>query len=437
MTPTLPRLAVLHHYGSGSPAEVAQQAAGLADLVFAVDPADPASGASRAALAAAGDVVELSDAHKEAPGREAGRAPTPPADLAQLLGGPALAGVATFADRWVPLAGAVAAELALPGNSADACRLATTKFDQRQRLNEAGIGTTPTTRLTFADGILTAPPRFPYPAIVKPDHGGSSADTVRVEGAAGFEAAVADLDPHRGYVMEALLPAGRHPRARWLADYASVEAAVVDGHFTTLGITDRTPVAEPFRETGMVSPTALDAGTARQVVTVAEAATAALGVTDGLVHVEVKLCPSGPAPIEVNARLGGDIHRLLTRTGVCRPLRVALELALGRTDSLEVRPARGVAGNFSVQPPVGATAVAALPDPSSLRALPGVFGVQRLIPPGGPVDWRTGSIGRVLDIWIEAEDHDQLADRRADVDELVAQAVTWHAAHGEAAIMAG
>ncbi|MFI0906886.1 hypothetical protein ACH4TE_25705 [Streptomyces sioyaensis] len=55
----------------------------------------------------------------------------------------------------------------------------------------------------------------------------------------------------------------------------------------------------------------------------------------------------------------------------------------------------------------------------------GVFAAQRVLAPGSAVDWRRGSIGRVVDIWLEAPDRDELASRLVAAERHTDRHITW------------
>jgi biotin carboxylase len=116
----------------------------------------------------------------------------------------------------------------------------------------------------------------------------------------------------------------------------SVDCAVHRGRVHPLCVA-RKEVGYPpyFEEVGHVvdgaDPLLADPG----VLAVVQGAHAALGYADGVTHTELKLTPSGPRLVEVNARLGGDLipYLGLRATGV-DPALAAASVACGRPPEL-------------------------------------------------------------------------------------------------------
>ncbi len=114
----------------------------------------------------------------------------------------------------------------------------------------------------------------------------------------------------------------------------SVECVTHQGITTPVAVTRKEVGFAPyFEETGH----SVDAADPLlpQVGPIAQAAVAALGVTSGIQHVEMRLTASGPRIVEVNARIGGDLigKLVLLATGIDLP-RAAADLALGRRPAL-------------------------------------------------------------------------------------------------------
>ncbi|MGW2594919.1 ATP-grasp domain-containing protein [Streptomyces sp. NPDC001515] len=114
----------------------------------------------------------------------------------------------------------------------------------------------------------------------------------------------------------------------------SVECVTHHGHTTAVAITRKHLGPAPyFEEVGHTVDAAdplLD-----QVAPVAAAAVRALGITDGIQHVEMRMVNGTPRLIEVNGRIGGDMigHLVRLATGIDLP-RAAADIACGSTPDL-------------------------------------------------------------------------------------------------------
>ena len=72
----------------------------------------------------------------------------------------------------------------------------------------------------------------------------------------------------------------------------------------------------------------------------------ALGFTDGFANVDMKLTPDGPRVVEVNGRLGGNVHVLMELAGGPSILPLAFRVALGQDMATEPAVARVVDGGW-------------------------------------------------------------------------------------------
>jgi predicted ATP-grasp superfamily ATP-dependent carboligase len=392
--------------GSSPPSAVAVAAEGFGGCLYVVDPDDRAAASMLPVLRELGPVVVATD----------------PEDVARALGPTTPRGVVTFAERTLGLTARIAEFFDLLGPSKETVRWLTNKAEQRERLNQQGLG--PVRSVSMIGGRI--PPDVPLPAVIKPQQGAGSQDTVFVRDERELASQVRALPADRAYVIEELIQGSDRPLGSWLADYLSVETAVDScGHVVHLGVTGRLPLADPARETGLVFPITLPAGLEDQVRELAEAAISTLEIPVGLVHTEVKLTDRGPVIIEVNGRLGGGLHRLMPKVGAAEPVALAIELAAGEDVRPDAKWSDGHALHMYVQPPREAAAVCRLPPPAILRALPGVFAADRIARPGDLVDWRAGSAGRVYDIWLEGDTLEALEQRTCAVVEHLAGSISW------------
>ncbi|WP_199511422.1 ATP-grasp domain-containing protein [Nucisporomicrobium flavum] len=387
---TTPTVAVVYGFGAAGPAQIAKAARDLADVWFVVDSRDESTRAVADMLPRFGaGVVDLATATD--------------ADLRRLLA--CAEGITTFAEDCIQRTSRIAALLGLPYHDEPTARLLTDKHLQREALNLALRAATPATVVRTRADLAPAAAAVGFPLVAKPLTGSASAFTYRCDSVADLELRLGDaLDRGDGaaWAVEALLTPGHHPAGDFLADYVSVESLAVGSVVRHLAITDKLPLARPFRETGMVSPTALPPGVQADVLTLAGDAVRALGVRHGLTHTEVKLTPDGPRIIEVNGRLGGFVARLIDRASGLDLVRLGLLAALGLPTGCPEPVFRSAAVWFGIVPPQSRVKVAAVPPSRDLRALPGVWRVDRFTEAGDVLDWEYGSGQRVADLWVDA-----------------------------------
>lgn len=402
-------LIVPYTRGAASPVQVAAACEGRTGFAFLVDERD---GRIAPAVPMLRELAPVVPHHGDLPRVLEQLAPLEPH------------GVVTFSDSTMEFAAAIAEALGLPYNSRETCAVLRSKLKQRRCLNAADVGNVRTFGFALERPETVAlPVDVPFPAVVKPDVGAASKDAVFVASRDELTARLAELTPGVAYVAEEYLPGAPLYEVDWLADYLSVESVVSGGAIRHLGMSARLPPAPPFREGGVVFPVLPGGETAAAVTDLAERAIKAVGITIGLVHTEIKMTPGGPQVIEVNGRLGGALERLVPRATGADPVRLAVDTALG--DPLP--GGFGAPGRLAmvvwVQPPVGATAVAEAPPIRELRALPGVFGVDRVRK--DELDWRTGSLGRVFDIWLDGASLAELGERYRTVAGVLDDGIKW------------
>lgn len=396
------KLAVLYAPGAVSARDLLALSAEK-DLRLVCVPAADAPAETVRVLGAAGEVV--------------GAGEPSISQLAAGLTAAGVSGVVTFADAELVRSAHLSAALDLPGLPVAAAELATSKFSQRRALNAAGLA--PVQTVQIVDGLPPEARRLRFPAILKPDDGAASRDTVGVKSA---DEAVAALGatPTRPLVLESLIVADEPLRDGWLGDYVSVESAVFGGRIVHLGVTDRLPLIEPFREQGAVVPSSLSPDRQEALRDTATRAIEALGIDNTMVHTELKLAGRAGTVIEVNARLGGYVDTLYRRAGVGSLLHRAVDIAFGAPPQPAASADR-VVSVIIILPPIPAVRLLAAPEPREVMALPGVWRVDRHVRPDESVQWRDGTIGRVMEVWVEGADTAELRERLDRIRALLAE----------------
>lgn len=290
-------------------------------------------------------------------------------------------GTATIAAR-------ASAELGLPHNDPAAVAAASDKYLTRERLSQAELPQ-PSYRLFPADADPPAAARQinGYPVVLKPRGLSASRGVIRADDAAQFAEAfervrriLAETRTETGLrasphvLAEAYLPGGE----------VALEGLLIDGRLHTLALFDKPDaMAGPtFEETIFVTPSRLPAATQDLIRARAEAAVAALGLTDGPVHAELRLVPElGPVPLEVAARSIGGLCARTLRFGAGLGLEeLIIEHALGRNPaSLQREP---TPAGVMMLPVTAAGYLSAVHGQEAARAVPGIVDLRITVAPG-------------------------------------------------------
>ena len=241
------------------------------------------------------------------------------------------AAVARYADRF-PLDAVVAVddpgtllaaraseELRLRSNTAEAVLGTRDKAILRQRLDEGGIPSPRWRVLRFDQDLQTAAADLDYPLVVKPLALNGSRGVIRADDPASFPRAAGRLQrllalPHireecpdaaDRFLVESFIP----------GEEVAVEGLLRDGRLFPLAIFDKPyPLDGPyFEETIYVTPSRLPEDRQQHVTAAVAGAAAALGLTDGPVHAELRVNDRGVWPLDVAARtIGGKCARTLS-----------------------------------------------------------------------------------------------------------------------------
>jgi biotin carboxylase len=408
----LPLLAVVHDRGSASPMEVVASARRLCDVVFVCDERLPGSAGAAGQISG---IARVRDVTGLDPDEERAAVAALGAD-----------GIVTFSEYQLARTAGLAAHCALPFHRPEVARRLVDKHTQRAALRDAGVESTRCVRLRRPEEVPAAVAEVGLPAVLKPRSGAGSVDTCRVDTLDQAEAALREFTRGRDgaaeFVLEELLRGDPLAAGEGFGDYVSVESVVHDGTVHHLCVTGKLPLADPFRETGMVVPAALPAPLAERVEELAGAAVSALGIEHGVTHVEIKLTPGGPRLIEVNGRLGGFVAPLVRRASGYDMVRAALRAALCLEPELPRPACREVAFQYYLTPPADATRLVAIDGVDAVRAMDEVRQVAVTAAPGTEVGWRRGTMGMLGVVHGAAPDHTAVrAAIKSIREKLVAQ----------------
>ncbi len=415
----LPRVAVVYDAASITPMVLAEAAGGICRCIWVVDGSDPVMAPLLRLLRRIGDVVDMAGLDDDAIGRAL--APHAPS------------GILTFAEARMPLTASLAAQLALTYHSPATADRLSDKFLQRLALGEAGLPgpavweAPPPGRdeEEYALAVAALAARVTYPAVVKPRRGTSSVATARADDSAELTGLVTKFRGQDGGLLVEEYLADRESSSPF-ADDIAVELLVQGGRVWHLASTGKFSHAPPFRGRGCFLPSHVDATTETELFAVAEAAVRALGITDGIANVDLKLTPEGPRVVEVNGRLGGNVDALIELAGGPSILPLVFRLALGEDMAADPVVARVVEGQWRrvgyfawIQTPMSATRLLGVEGLNDVADLPHVTSVVRNQRQGDALDWAVGGRSNVCAVFGSVEDVDDLAAARDEIDATV------------------
>ncbi|MFD7307525.1 ATP-grasp domain-containing protein [Promicromonospora sp. NPDC059942] len=298
-------------------------------------------------------------------------------------------GVLTTCDYYLPAVAHVAEGLGLPGAPADVLRTATRKHLVRHALAAGGVPDVPFAVAATWDQARKEAASLGYPLVVKPVDMNSGTAVRKVVDEAGLAVAFAEATgPERNTRDQPLERLALLERVVEGPEY-SVESVTRDGVTRVLGITAKS-VAEPgveagsgFVESGHLFPAPLTPEEREAIEAHVVAVLAAVGLTHGISHTEVRLTAAGPRLIELNPRQGGGyIFELVRLVTGFNPLRVLVDLALGREPVPGPSVATSAAVTFLLAPAGGVVRE--------------VRGAERLADDGRVLGHETPSPGRVV-----------------------------------------
>lgn len=222
-----------------------------------------------------------------------------------------LDGALTFWENGVPLCAALCERLGWAGHSEKAALTARNKLATRKALEAAKLSrySPAWAQVKTPKDVEKAAEKIGLPMVLKPAWGEKSQFVVRVdsleEAKNAFEYIKANMTP----VFDPIYSYGTEILAEGYLDGAEVDVdlLVQDGLVKFHAFTDNFPTKEPFFiETGDAMPSRHESSDLSAVLTMAREVVAALGLTNGALHLEAKIDAKGPRLIELNARMGGD-----------------------------------------------------------------------------------------------------------------------------------
>ncbi|MFF1280633.1 ATP-grasp domain-containing protein [Streptomyces sp. NPDC058299] len=268
------------------------------------------------------DCVVVSDPTDQAALSAAGRALADRYDLA---------GVFTWTEWYLVPVARLARQLGLPTTAPEAMQACRNKATSRLLFARHGVPSAASVSVRTRAEAQVAAERIGYPVVLKPAAHAASIGVIRADTPEQLTAAFAFADQAAGLGLEST--------SVLVEEYldgpeVSAECVTYGGESTVVAVTRKTVSAPPYFEELAHSVDAADS-LLDVVAPAARAAVQALGITDGVSHVEMRLVDGRPRLVEVNGRIAGDVigHLVQLATGIDLP-RAAADIACGRAPDL-------------------------------------------------------------------------------------------------------
>ncbi len=288
-------------------------------------------------------------------------------------------------DQGALIAAVASRRLGLPHNPPEAVAATRDKATMRGLLGRAGVPQPRYRLIGPDDDVAAAASEVGLPCVLKPRTLSASRGVIRADDADQAAAAI-------GRIRDILASCGENGASpllmeRYLAGpEVAVEGLLQSGDLTLLAVFDKPdPLEGPFfEETIYVTPSRLGDADLSRIGELSAQATAALGLTHGPVHVELRGDGSSLRVIELAARsIGGLCSRSLSFGGgrSLEELIVGNALGIPAPSTSRDAPASGV----MMIPIPGSGTLLGVEGTDRARALPGVTGIEISIAPGRPV----------------------------------------------------
>jgi biotin carboxylase len=327
-------------------------------------------------------------------------------------------GVFSYDEVLIVTTAHIADQLGLPGSTIDGVENCRNKARNRAVLTEAGL---PQPRFqmvrTLAEAQAAAEATG-YPLVLKPQGMGASIGVIRVDGPAELADAFA-MSLKSSYGGNPTYEGGVLVEEMLVGPEISIDGAVFDGEYIPLFLARKSTGLPPyFEEVGHVvdphDPLLAD----REFLDVLARAHKAAKFQYGMTHTEVMLTKRGPAIVEINGRLGGDLIPYLGQlaTGI-DPGAVAADVASGIRPTVAPSLDRVVGIRFAYPPQDCRVVATSVPEPGSL---PGLLESAAMVPAGRELRLPpNGYLGRYAYAIATA---DSPAECAARLDAAIAQA---------------
>jgi len=290
-------------------------------------------------------------------------------------------GVLTWDERLLTATAEIADQHGMPHATPEAIANCRDKWRTRELLREHGVPSARSVKVEHQEDAERAAADIGFPVVLKPRALAGSIGVVLVRDLAELADRWPDVS---GATLDGVTASKEVLVEEYLdGDEISVESVSFRGETRVVALTEKRVGLHPFfEELGhVVSSSRTEAPDADNVHDVVVRALAAVGFTDGVSHIELKLTRRGPRIIEINGRLGGDLIPQLVHlaTGVDL-VAAAAAVAVAREPDLAPTRERSAAIRFFY--PEHSGVVTAVTAPSRGHRPPGVEEIALMVEPG-------------------------------------------------------
>jgi biotin carboxylase len=244
-------------------------------------------------------------------------------------------GAITFWEEEVPLLARICEEFGFTGNSLQTGLNTRSKFVMQELLKAHGRNAIRQQLLRSEKDLARAMETVGFPAIMKPLYGSDSLFVVYVESPEEARKVYEYLRKeykHHPYELLYKYENGLFVYQEFIEGTEfSVECYAQNAEPHVVGVHEKTSMQLPyFIETGDIAPPRVSDEQRQLLEEEAKAALIAVGVTNSLSHIEMKMSPRGPQVIEIASRMGGDdIFSSVLEAYDFDMVRTGCEIALG------------------------------------------------------------------------------------------------------------
>lgn len=219
-------------------------------------------------------------------------------------------GILTFWEDDVLLTSKLVDKFGFIGIPLEIAKQARNKYLFREFCKNNGINTPQHLMIKNSSELKKVCHKLKFPMVIKPAYGSSSAYVVRVNNKEELRDTYHYIRKNISAESESALSDGLDIFVEEFLDGDEVDIDILlqNGKIKFYSIADNFDKSKEqfFVDSGQAMPSTLPEKNQKELINMAEDALEKLGIQNGCIHFEAKSTPSGPFPIEVNLRMGGD-----------------------------------------------------------------------------------------------------------------------------------